>query len=71
MLIQKENPNLIPAGFKSSWKDYYFVEMGPKDSKDTGAVVDGTFKVNKKTGEVSAYVPIKDGVPPFNEIEYL
>ena len=63
-------PDLKFTGLGYSYKGDYYIELGPVDynSKTDGPLLDSIFKVDGRTGEVSAYAPMIDG---FHDSQYM
>ena len=59
-IVSKKNPDRRFTGKAYQYKNAYYIEMIPKNSK--GAAFDAMFRIDGNTGAVTNYNPVIDGV---------
>ena len=68
-ILHKKFPKAYITKHRFKYNGSYYIDLS--DESDNALVIDGTFKVDGKTGEVSKYNPILNGFIDITKIEII
>lgn len=61
-LVEKSHPGLYATGNICSYKNWYIIELS--DTKKPEYIpIDSSLKIDKRTKEITPYIPFVDGIP--------